>query len=326
MPFQIIRKDISLMKVDAIVNSANTDVAIGTGVDLAIHKTSGEALFEARKKIGKINVGESKLTKGFNLKAKHVIHTVGPLWIDGTKGEYEDLRSCYLSSLNLALSNNLISIAFPLISSGTFGYPKDKALKIATETIKSFLFEHEMMVYLVVYDDVSYELSKNLTEQVDNYILDHYIDDSSFMAYEMDNNFVHDMLVDSFDIRTNKSRSIVDVIDEIDETFVESLFRLTDQKGMTDIELYKKANIDRRLFSKIKSNFDYQPSKITAISFSIALELNLDETKDLLSRAGYALSPSHKFDLIIQFFIENENYDVYEINQVLFKFDQKTLG
>lgn len=324
MSFNIVRNDITEMKVCAIVNSANPKPIIGKGVDFMIHKKSGPNLIKERKKIGNIDVGSSSITKGYNLKAKHIIHTVGPVWVDGLNDEYLKLASCYQSSLNLALKHNLKSIAFPLISTGTYGFPKDIALDVAVNTIRKFLYNNDMIVYLVVYDEESYELSNELYEDVSNYInLNIKIDDIDFT-----DQLLSVKKEDHQKLRTHKKikdRTLKDIVNELDDTFVQTIFRLTDDKGLTDVELYKKANIDRRLFSKIKSDISYHPSKMTAISLIIALELNLDETKDLLGKAGYALSPSKEFDLIIQYFIENENYDLYEINQVLFKFKQKIL-
>lgn len=331
MPLEIIRNDITKVHVDAIVNAANRSLLGGGGVDGAIHKAAGVELLEECKSLGGCKIGEAKITGGYNLPAKYVIHTVGPKWQGGQEDEEKLLNDCYTSSLELAKKHNLESIAFPLISSGSFGYPKDKALSTAISAIGSFLMENDMMVYLVVYDKRAFQLSEKLFHSIEEYIDDMYIqehrlyrnvlqEDAMLREYNLEEAV-------SFERPIKKTkRSLENVVKNRDETFSQMLLRLIDEKGLVDSEVYKRANVDRRHFSKIRNDIDYKPSKATALAFAIALELNLDQTKDLLLSAGYALSHSHKFDLIIEFFIQEENYNIFEINEALFEFDQTTLG
>lgn len=323
MPLKIIRNDITKMSVDAIVNAANTALKMGGGVCGAIFSAAGPEELQAQcNNIGKCNVGEAVITDGFNLPAPYIIHTVGPIWRGGDFDEAKLLYNCYINSLALALENKCKSIAFPLISTGIYGYPKDQAIHIAVSAIGEFLLNHDMTVYLVVYDKKSFTLSKKLFSAIEKYIDDNYI--KEYHAYESYRTIKPYEMQQVNKIK--EKRSLEDVISQMDETFSQMLLRLIDEKGMTDVETYKKANIDRKLFSKIRSKKDYNPSKVTAIAFSIALQLNLDETLDLLSKAGYTLSPSNKFDVIIEYFIQEENYNIYEINNALFAFDQAILG
>ena len=330
MPFKIIRNDITKMKTDAIVNAANINLQMGGGVCGAIFNAAGpEKLQKECNSIGKINVGEAVITGGYKLDAKYIIHTVGPIWRGGNHNEENLLYSAYKSSLDLALKNNIRSISFPLISSGIYGYPKHEALRIAVSAIGEFLLKHEMDVYLVVYGKDTVLLSEKIFFKIERYIDDNYIEekDRRLEDYELQNDLEILFEESFFGIEhPKKKRKLEDVLKQAEETFSEMLLRLIDEKGMTDIEAYKNANVDRKLFSKIRSKKDYRPSKATAIAFAISLKLNLDETRDLLRRAGYALSPSSKFDLIIRYYIEEGNHDIYEINEALFSFNQMLLG
>ncbi len=335
MPFEIIRNDLTKVQADAIVNASDSFLTGGGGVDGAIHVAAGHELLAECYTLGGCDVGQAKITKGYNLPADYVIHTVGPIWHGGQHNEEKLLAQCYKSSLALAKEYNLESIAFPLISSGTFGYPKDKALKTAIYVIGEFVLQNEMWVFLVVYDKDSFMISKKLFSSIHQYIDDKYIQEQSFdwnVPFKK-RDITHESLQeDSMDFSVEESvrevqyRNLDEVVKQMDETFSQRLLRLIDQKGKTDVETYKKANIDRKLFSKIRNDIDYKPSKSTALAFAIALKLNLDETKDLLRKAGFALSDSRKFDIIIQYFIEQGNYNVFEINEALFAFDQKLLG
>jgi O-acetyl-ADP-ribose deacetylase (regulator of RNase III) len=331
MPLQIIRADITKLEVDAIVNAANESLLGGGGVDGAIHRAAGPELLEECRTLGGCKTGDAKITKGYNLPAKHVIHAVGPVWHGGKSGEVELLASCYRKSLALAMENGLESIAFPLISSGAYGYPKDQALLVAQSVIREFLMDSDMMVYIVVFDKKAYVLSESIFSSVEAYIDDNYVSEHELL-YGRDRVYTEkfDRMIENISTMKyrgrRESRRLEDVIGELDTTFSESLMRLIDQKGMTDVETYKKANLDRKLFSKIRNDKFYRPKKATVIAFAIALELNLDETKDLLLKAGYALSKSSHFDLIVEYFIKNGVYDVFEINNVLFEFDENLLG
>jgi O-acetyl-ADP-ribose deacetylase (regulator of RNase III) len=336
MPLEIIRNDITKVHVDAIVNAANSSLLGGGGVDGAIHRAAGPELVAECATLGGCQIGQAKLTKGYLLPARYVIHTVGPIWRGGKHSEEKLLADCYRNSLALAKEYNLESIAFPLISSGAYGYPKDQALQIAISVIGNFLLENEMTVYLVVFDKDSFGLSEKLFSSIAQYINDNYIEAHPINIRnrpEAGRLFEEDCLADSMPSFTEalapvakRKRSLDDVVKQIDETFSQMLLRLIDEKGMTDAQTYKKANVDRKLFSKIRNDLYYRPSKPTAIAFAIALGLNLDETGDLLLKAGFALSNSSKFDIIIRFFIEEHNYNIFEINEALFAFDQNLLG
>jgi len=350
MPFEIVRADITALKVDAIVNAANRTLLGGGGVDGAIHEAAGPELLAACRALGGCEVGEAKLTKGYLLPASYVIHTVGPIWSGGEKGEEDALKACYRNSLSLALEMGFESIAFPLISSGIFAYPKDRAIQVVLGVMSEFLLHHDVMIYLVVYDRHAYLLSEKLFSSVKAFIDDYYVDEhAKDYAYSQRSEieelpksfsssspevFKHSHLdicyenvqEESVSYPKRSSRCLEDVLSELQETFSEHLMRLIDLKGLTDVQTYKRANIDRKLFSKIRSDKFYKPSKVTVIAFAIALELSLDETRDLLLKAGFALSRSSKFDLIIEYFIREEMYDIYEINEALFDFDQALLG
>lgn len=324
MPLQIVRNDITKMKCDAIVNAANSTLLGGGGVDGAIHKAAGKGLLFECMKLGGCKTGEAKITGGYNLPCKYIIHTVGPVWKGGHFGEEKLLRSCYRESLLLAKKNDCESVAFPLISAGVYGYPKDKALQVAVDEISSFLFENDMTVYIVVFDQKSFEISQKLVLDIREYIDERYVEKHAAMKS------IRLTMMPPMAVSDTASKESLDSLDnalkQIDESFSQMLLRKIDEKGMTDSECYKKANVDRKLFSKIRSDIHYKTSKNTAIAFAIALELDLDETKELLMKAGFALSHSNKFDIIIEYFIVNGNYNIFEINEVLFAFDQALLG
>jgi len=357
MPFEIVRNDITNMEVDAIVNAANPRPIIGYGVDSGVHKKAGDQLLVARKKIGDIAFGEAAITPAFNLSAKYVIHAVSPIWQDGKKNEAQLLENCYVNSLQLALEHKCESIAFPLLSAGNHGFPKDLALQTAINVFSKFLMKHEMQIYLVVFGKQSFALSEKLFHSVQSYIDETYIQEKSLEEYgvtnkrdvrelellqlreamsrrrkaELEYNILADEVCEESAeyealAPTAAPRKLEDLMKEIDETFSEALIRLIDQKGLKDPEVYKKANIDRKFFNKIKNNKNYKPSKSTCVAFAIALELNLDETRDLIGKAGYALTHSSKFDIIIEYFILEGNYNTFEINEVLFTFEQPLIG
>ncbi|RUL49818.1 macro domain-containing protein [Lysinibacillus antri] len=331
MPLHIIRNDITKMKTDAIVNAANSALKMGGGVCGVIFRAAGaEQLQVACNKIGQCAVGQAVITEGFQLHAKYIIHTVGPIWRGGGENEAELLARCYANALKLSKANGCKSIAFPLISSGIYGYPKREALDIAVSTINEFLVNNEMDVTIVVFDKKAVQISEKLFESIQHYIDDRYEEEFIFQNrnrdFEFEQVYSEMPIFESAPEIIPKKRSLEDVLNQLDETFSERLLRLIDEKGKTDVEVYKKANIDRRLFSKIRTNLGYTPKKVTVIAFAIALELNLDETIDLLGTAGYTLSNSSKFDLIIQYFIEERNFDIYKINETLFTFDQVLLG
>lgn len=325
MPLEIIHNDITLMKCDAIVNAANKQLLPGGGVCGAIfHRAGYELLNEACHKHSPINTGEAIITPAFQLSAQYIIHAVGPVYQDGKHHEKQLLKNAYQNSLQIAVDYQLESIAFPLISSGIYGYPKKEALEVAVNTIKTFLIKHDLMVYLVVFDKTAVQISKELYNDVRQYIDTYFIEDRSqrIMCQNM-SSYTNDYEKKRRTFR--KIFSLEELLQQKEETFSDMLLRLIDEKGYSDVQTYKKANIDRKLFSKIRSHQDYQPKKKTVLAFAIALELNLDQTNDLLNKAGYSLSNSQKADIIVRYFIENKIYDIYKINETLFCFDQKTL-
>lgn len=424
MAFQIIRDDITLVSADAIVNTANPEPIYAGGTDAAIYEAAGaDELLSERRKIGNIARGQAVETPAFSLDAKYIIHTVGPAWDGGDHGEREAVRSCYENSLSLAEKLGCESIAFPLIATGVYGFPKDEALQIAISVFSEFLLHSDMDITLVVFDKESFVLTGKKFSDVDAYIDENYVDEMLDGEYRIDRDVsntpsfkaarkksekrngrgsffkdlkedialsMEDAVVfededadfepcleepdmempqelsaddiasifgfsepeesDSCEENIPESpeipeeamvleedaelplfsepilRSLDELENNIGETWAEMLFRLIDEKGYNPVDVYKRSNINKKLFSKINSNNDYHPNKKTAVAFAIGLHLNLDEAKDFLSCAGYAFSKSSKFDLIVQFFIERENYDMFEINEVLFDHDQDTIG
>jgi len=408
MSFKIVRNDITKIKADAIVNTANPEPIYSAGTDSAVYIAAGaEKLLEERKKIGRIAEGDVAVTPAFDLDAKYIFHTVGPIWQGGDYGEKETVSKCYLNCLNKAKELELESIAFPLLATGTYGFPKADALLIATSVFSSFLAENELEITLVVFDNESFALSDKIFAGVDQFIDENYVDEKTSEEYSYEHlvgaagamacaavgaagpaaepaKYIADECAEEpaeirdeeeaielrrarrrelierdrkerrglFGLRNkattaecavppvaaedgdrNRStakaaapRSLEDVVKNVSETWQESLLRMITEKGYTDTEVYKRANVDRKLFSKIRSNKDYQPKKNTAVAFALALRLNLDETKDFLMRAGYAFSPSSKFDLIIEYSIDHGVYDLMLINCALFDHDQPLLG
>ncbi len=328
MPLEIVRKDITKMKVDAIVNAANESLLGGGGVDGAIHRAAGPELLAECRTLRGCKTGSAKVTKGYKLPAKYVIHTVGPVWRGGIFGEKKLLESCYRTSLELAKARGCESVAFPLISAGVYGYPTDKVIRVAMDTITAFLTESDMRVYLVIFDKSAFQISTKLFSAIQEYIDDHYValheDKASYRLQRME--MAEMMAPCATAPMASKAMSLDDALKQIDESFSEMLLRKIDEKGMKDSACYKKANIDRKLFSKIRSDKHYKPSKPTVLAFAIALELPLRETKEMLQKAGFALSHSNQFDIIVEYFIQSGNYDIFAINEALFAFDQSLLG
>ena len=326
MPFEIVRNDLTKMAVDAIVNAANPTLLGGGGVDGAIHRAAGPQLLAECRTLGGCRTGEAKLTGGYRLPCRYVIHTVGPVWRGGTHGERAQLAACYRNSLALAKAHGCESVAFPLISAGAYGYPKAQAMQAAVETIAAFLMENDMTVYLVVFARDAFELGGKLFHEVKAYIDDVYVDEHTDAAWER---MRRQNLADEcamYECPVEETASLNDLLEQVDEGFSQTLLRMIDEKHMTDAECYKRANIDRRLFSKIRNNPDYRPGKPTVLAFAIALRLTLAETRALLERAGFALSHSSKLDIVVEYCIRTGHYDVIEINQILFELDLPLLG
>lgn len=329
MPFDIVRNDITNMQVDAIVNAASRLPRVGAGVDSAIHKKAGPSLLAARKEIGYIRPGTAAITPGFGLGAEYVIHAATPTWIDGAHGEAEALRSAYDMSLALAAERGCDSIAFPLLASGNHGFPKQKVLQVAVAAFSEFLMENEMQIYLVVFGKESLRLSEKLVHNVACYIDENYVDayeQTLRPRYQMSRNLeMSDVCMASMPCEES-SLSLDEYIKNKDAGFTETLLSLIKKKGLKNATVYKRANISKQHFSKLINDPNAKPSKQTAIALSLALELNLDATRDLIGRAGYALTNSSTFDLIIRYFIEHGQFNVIEINIALYEFDQSLLG
>ena len=329
MPLEIVRNDITKMSVDAIVNAAKESLLGGGGVDGCIHRAAGPELLQECRTLGGCKTGDAKITKAYRLPCQYVIHTVGPVWNGGKCGEREQLASCYRTSLALAKEHCCETVAFPLISSGIFGYPKDQALRVAVDTIGEFLLHNDMTVYIVIFSRTAYQIGSKLFADIAEYVDDHYVDahtDSRRDRLRRMSVLEGRALSAGAAAAPMAVGGLDSLLGHLDAGFSETLLKLIDRSGKKDSEIYKKANVDRKLFSKIRNNPDYKPSKATAIAFAIALELNLDETRDLVARAGYALSASSKFDVIIEYFIRQKKYDIFEINEALFAFDQSLLG
>lgn len=328
------------MRVQAIVNAANSSLMGGGGVDGAIHKAAGPKLAEECRSLNGCRTGEAKITHGYDLPAEYVIHTVGPVWEGGGKNEAELLRACYINSLELAAKYGLETIAFPVISSGIYRFPADQAFNIAQETITEFLKDHEMTVYIVVFGKNVYTTVSDRYSDIEEFIDDRYVaereEGEEARRYRLMRN---GPLPDAASVAGKavyynacdeamplSQKSLEEALGDIDESFTQMLLRKIDEAGMTDVACYKRANIDRKLFSKIRSNLNYKPSKTTALAFAVALRLDIDETEELLRKAGYAISHSSKGDIIVEYFILKGIYDINEINRVLFSFDQAILG
>ena len=338
MPFTIVRQDITKMTVDAIVNAANTDLAMGGGVCGAIFKAAGaQELQAACNQVAPIKTGEAAITPSFALPCKYVIHAVGPVYRHWNAQQSEALlRSAYTESLRLASKNHIQSIAFPLISSGIFGYPKDEALKVASSAITDYLQSSDIDVFLAVFDKTAFAVSEKLLGEIESYIDEHYVEEHRIRRRDL-LDVEREALSDDAIINFNApmpsmaapaaaGTGIDELVGNLDEPFGKTLLRLIDTKGKTDVEVYKRANIDRKLFSKIRTGKGYMPGKRTILALAIALELTLDETDDLLECASFALSHSQKFDVIVEYFIVSGRFDIFEINEVLFKYDQPLLG
>ncbi len=381
MAFRIVRNDITKMQTEAIVNTANEQPAVGTGCDTAIYKAAGKRKLLAYRKeqIGFVPQGEVFITPGFALKAKYIIHAVSPYYVDGKEGEEEKLRSCYRKSLQLAKEHGIRSIAFPLISTGGFGYPKEEGMRIAADEINAFLLENKMEVFLVVFDEKAKKLGKRLDPKLEEYIDRHYVEEKTEEEYREEQRarrFKEDrdsttlilpreettlvlrrdetttifpgasakIPVDAesaaygskkkrlsgsqgflakpgsrdeepfLDFESEHESKLKERMRHLSDTFSQYLMYLISDKGMENADVYKRAIVDKKIFSKIKNNTDYHPQKLTALCLCIGAKLNLDETKDLLARAGYALSPCDKTDIIFSYFIENGIYDMIELD------------
>ncbi|MBE5958224.1 MAG: RNase III inhibitor [Lachnospiraceae bacterium] len=344
MSLKIIRDNIVNLKTDAIVNTANEDVAVGTGCDHAIYSAAGhEKLLEFRKnKIGKVEEGKVFVTPSFDLKSKYIIHVVSPKYIDGMSGEEEKLRNCYKRSLELAKEYGVKSIAYPVVSTGSFGYPKEEGINIAVEEINAFLNQHSMEVFLVVFDDESTKIGKIIYPELEEYINSNYVNEKAEKSRDrivtgsaIERGHLNRYMRKPTCAKPKESVALSVPLEEaepyedfemvhgskldermkhISDTFSEYLLYIIKDKNMTNSEVYNRALVSKKVFSKIKNNKDYHPQKITALCLCVGAKLNMDETRDMLRRAGYALSPCDKTDIIFSYFIENEIYDMIELD------------
>ena len=334
MPFQIIRNDITKVSAEVIVNTANPRPAIGSGTDHAIYTAAGaDALLAERKKIGEIAPGQAAVTPAFALPAKYIIHTVGPAWLDGQHGEREILCACYENALALAAELKAESIAFPLIATGVYGFPKDEALGIALSVIGKFLLTHDMNVILVVLGKEAFALSEKLVGSIDAFLDEYQVRELENKEYPGGRSFTEyrrrraaQQAAHGHKPDPAAGKPLDQMLNGAGDTFQQRLFKLIDASGMDDVSVYKKANIDRKVFSRIRCKADYKPSKKTAVAFAVALQLGMQEMLDLLACAGIAFSPSDKFDLIITYCVQHRIYDIFEINAILFEYGQPILG
>lgn len=358
MPFKIVRNDITKVKADAIVNTANPNPICASGTDLAIYETAGKKqLLAERQKIGKIARGDVAVTGAYQLQAKYIIHAVGPVWEDGKQHEFDILESCYRKSLQKAIELKCESIAFPLISTGVYGFPKDKALQIAVSVFSEFLTENEMQIILVVFDKKSFQLSGQIVGEIDSYIDANYVRESHNKEYPVGNrgrvrsrhipeeelyeqmlrsedaeeSYIFDEESDA-DVRLTEPYmlsadiSLEDQLANMGASFHEKLFELIATAGVDNKDVWKNANLDRKHFSKIQCDENYHPKKKTVMALCISLHLDLEQSKDLMARADWAFSPSSKFDLIVQKAIIDKQYDIMQLNVTLFKYTNEILG
>lgn len=332
MPFFIVSEDITEMDVDVVVNAANTDLRMGSGVCGAIFHAAGkEQMEEACARLRPVNTGEAVITPGFNLPARYVIHTPGPIYRKDREAACQrQLRASYRNALSLAAENHCESIAFPLISSGAYGYPKEDALQVAVSAIREFLEVHELTVYLTLLTEVAMiptrdqmDIRRYLTEQYTGEALGMYQGAADAALPDMDFSPGKCALLE-IGLPDIAGPEIFQ--EQLDEPFNKALLHLIDAKGKTDVEVYKKANISRKLFSKIRTGRGYMPGKRTILALAIGLELSVEETENLLEHAGFTLSKSILSDVIVEYFIRNKKYDIYDINDALFYYHQLLLG
>ena len=352
MPFKIVRNDITHVKADVIVNTANPKPIYASGTDLAVYQAAGaDELLAERKKVGCIERGDIAVTGAYAINAKYIIHTVGPIWVDGKHNEFETLESCYAKSLQKALELGCDSIAFPLISTGVYGFPKDKALQIAVSVFSRFLLQNEMQIILVVFDKKSFQLSGQMVGEIDSFIDANYIKQKQRSEYprlpfnrrRIESDITYDSEVYEECSRyteteeramellmsvpvPEKAMSLEEELENVGMSFHDKLFELIGMSGMDNKDVWKRANLDRKHFSKIQCDEKYHPKKKTVMALCIALELDLEQARDLMARADWAFSPSSKVDLIVQKAIIDKQYDIYQLNLVLFQYTNEILG
>ena len=338
MPFLMIRNDITKVAADAIVNPANRNLLQGSGTSRAIYQAAGEQeLTAACEAIGHCDLGRAVCTPAFGLPAKYIFHAVCPAWHGGFFGEAEQLAGAYHSALELAAEYHCESVAFPLLSSGNSGYPKEQAFRIAVGTITQYVMEHDLTVYLVLYDRHSLAVSRKLFTSVEEYIDDHYVaqnDESYWFGHrfreypEQRRRLEEDAALPRLDAvpAPRTARSLESLMNNLGESFTARLLRLIDERGLKDSTVYKQSNISRQHFSKIQCNREYNPKKKTVLAFAVGLHLSEDETIDLLKSAGYAFSDGSKRDWVVRYCLEHKIYNINQVNTLLFEYDQEQLG
>ena len=345
MPFLMIRNDITKVAADAIVNPANRNLLQGSGTSRAIYQAAGEQeLTAACEAIGRCDLGRAVCTPAFGLSAKYIFHAVCPAWQGGGFGEAEQLAGAYHSALELAAEYHCESVAFPLLSSGNYGYPKEQAFRIAVDTITQYVMEHDLTVYLVLYDRHSLAVSRKLFALVEEYIDDHYVAQND-ESHQFDRRRRESVERRRWRLEEEATpmletaaappppattpmaaRSLEHLMDNLGESFTTRLLRLIDERGLKDSTVYKQSNISRQHFSKIQCNRDYNPKKKTVLAFAVGLHLSEDETIDLLKSAGYAFSDGSKRDWIVRYCLEHKIYNINQVNTLLFEYDQEQLG
>lgn len=337
MPFSIVRNDIARVRADVLVNAANERLAAGGGVCGAIFEGAGAGRMAAAcARIGHCPTGSAVTTPGFDLPCRWVVHAVGPVWRGGSHGERDLLRSCYRSLFAEVARLGADSVAFPLISAGIFGYPVREALDVARAETSAFLDDHpDVEVTLVVFTRDVVAQGVALLGELREYVDDAYVDGSPHLR---------DRSAELREFRTPEAYptaapapvptpsapvapdELAERLAHLDASFSEALLALVDERGLTDAQVYRRANLSRQLFSKIRSKPDYRPSKPTAVALALALGLTLPQTQELLAHAGLTLSRSSKFDVIVEFYLARGVHDVMAVNEALFAFDQPLLG
>ena len=328
MPIRVFRNDITLVKADAIVNSANPEPIIGGGAEAAIYEAADKkALLAERKKIGDINPGEVAYTPAFKLSAKYIIHTVGPIWRGGSQGEAVILSSCYEKSLELAEELGCKSIAFPFISTGTYGFPKDKAIEIAAASINRFLKYHKMSVILVVLDKESFKISGKKFSDVASFIEANIVEEKLNKVYKSASGISRrNSLIEFRNLHFMHQRNTDELPDDISEllkmskaSFSSRVQSMVQQRGLEPSDLYNKSGLlTKKIYSDMKTLGDnYRPKKGTAVAFCLALELDLPQTLELIGSAGWTLSDSKYIDLIIKWHIDKKDFNIRHINDTL---------
>ena len=357
MPLRIIRNDITKVKADAIVNTANPEVAIGGGVETAIYSAAGkEKLLDARKKIGILQPGEVGVTEAFDLEAKYIIHVSSPRWKGGNKGEIKCLRDCYEKVLKTAKDYGCKSIAFPLLATGTYGFPKEVGVQVAVDAFTAFLEEYEMEITLVVFECEAVSISGKLVEEVRSFIDDRLVEEALVEEYAEDRPYrrerrfgaetaslvpVNEGVKDVKELYTSKipymaeekplarcapQVSLEDALKNIyTDSFEKYLQKLINKKGLKNSEIYAAANISKQYFSKLLKG-QVKPSKEKMLALAVGLRLNMDETVDFLRIAGYALSPISQTDTVVEYFIRKQEYNVLKIDIVLFDYGLEPLS